>query len=599
MSTEVKQKLTVKGGEFLVKESKPSEIYTRDQMNEEQKMFTQMVQDWIKNKIDPQTEKIEKQDWDTIIPILNSAGELGLLGASLPEKYNGMGIDFNTDTFVSEEIGKAGSLSVTIAAHTGIGTLPILYFGTEEQKQEWLPKLATGEKIAAYCLTEPGSGSDALGAKTKAVLNDEGTHYILNGQKMWITNGGFADVFIVFAQIDGDKFTGFIVPADAEGVVRGEEEDKLGIKGSSTRMIFFENAKVPKENVLGEIGKGHKIAFNVLNIGRYKLCAMTMGGGKRVMKMAIDYAKEREQFDTAIANFGAIKYKLAEMAICTYTTEAATYRTSGYINDLIEKLIADGSTYVDAKLKAAEEYSVECAILKVLGSETLDYIVDENVQVHGGMGYSEEADAARAYRDSRINRIFEGTNEINRLLSVGMMMKKAMKGEIDLLGPAMALQKELMSIPSFGNDEDFNSPLASEFKALNQAKKAGLMVAGAAVQKFMQDLEKQQQIMMFLADMLIDVFAVESALLATQKLIDNQGEEAAEYEIAMSKVYTFDALNRIHQNGKNALAGFATGDELKMMLMGLKRFTKIDPLNTIELRNKIADKVVEAGEYCF
>ena len=595
----VKQKLNLKGGEFLVKESQPSDVYTRDEMTEEQKMFVQMVRDWVQNKVVPNTHSIEKQDWDTVIKLLKEAGELGMLGASLPEEYNGMAIDFNTDSYISEEIGSAGSISVSVAAHTGIGTLPIFYFGTEEQKQEWLPELATGNKIAAYCLTEPGSGSDALGAKTKAVLNDEGTHYTINGQKMWITNGGFADVFIVFAQIDGDKFTAFIVPADAEGVVRGEEEDKLGIKGSSTRMIFFENAKVPKENVLGEIGKGHKIAFNVLNIGRYKLCAMAMGAGKRVMRMAIDYAKEREQFGTAIANFGAIQYKLAEMAIRTYATEAATYRTSGYINDLIEKLIADGTPYVDAKLKAAEEYSVECAILKVLGSETLDYIVDENVQVHGGMGYSEEADAARAYRDSRINRIFEGTNEINRLLSVGMMMKKGMKGEIDLLGPAMALQKELMSIPSFGDDNSSDSPLAKEFKAVKQAKKAGLMVAGAAAQEFMQELEKQQQIMMFLSDMLIDAFAVESALLATQKLIDDQGEEAAEYEIAMSKVYTFDALNRIHQNGKNALSAFASGDELKMMLMGVKRFTKIEALNTVELRRKIAKKVVEEGEYCF
>ena len=596
---ETTTKTTLKGGEFLVKEADVSNVYTRDEMNEEQKMFSQMVLDWITNKVDPNREKIEKLDFDVILPLLNEAGELGILGASLPEEYNGMGVNFNTDTYISEEVGKAGSLSVSVAAHTGIGTLPILYFGTDEQKQEWLPALGTGQKFAAYCLTEPGSGSDALGAKTKAVLNDEGTHYIINGQKMWITNGGFADVFIVFAQIDGDKFTGFIVPADTEGVTRGEEEKKLGIKGSSTRMIFFENAKVPKENVLGEIGKGHKIAFNVLNIGRYKLCAMAMGASKRVMKMAIDYAKEREQFDTSIANFGAIKYKLAEMAIKIYATEAATYRTSGYINDRIEQLIADGSNYVDAKLQAAEEYSVECAILKVLGSETLDYVVDENVQVHGGMGYSEEALAARAYRDARINRIFEGTNEINRLLSVGMMLKKGLKGEIDLMGPAMALQKELMSIPSFGDEENTDSPLAAEFKAINQAKKAGLMVAGAAAQEFMTELEKQQQIMMFLADMLMDAFAAESALLATQKLIDDKGEEAAEYEIAMSKVYTFDAVSRIHQNGKNALAAFASGDNLKMMLMGIKRFTKIEALNTVALRNKIAEKVTAEGEYCF
>lgn len=589
----------LKGGEFLVKDSNAADIYTREQMNEEQKMFTNMISEWIENKVYPNKLKIEKQEDNIGVELMKEAGELGLLGANIPAEYDGMGLDFNSNTFISESIGRAGSISVSVAAHTGIGSLPILYFGTDEQKKEWLPELCTGKKFAAYCLTEPGSGSDALGAKTTAILNDEGTHYVLNGQKMWITNGGFADVYIVFAQIDGDKFTGFIVPRDTEGLSLGAEEDKLGIKGSSTRMVFLEDAKVPKENVLGEIGKGHKIAFNVLNIGRYKLCAMAMGAAKQVVKMGVTYAKEREQFKTPIAEFGAIKYKIAEMATRLYATQAATYRTSGYINDMIADLVANGTDYVEAKLDAAEEYSVECAILKVLGSEALDYVVDENVQIHGGMGYSEEADAARAYRDSRINRIFEGTNEINRLLSVGMMMKKGMKGQIDLFGPAMALQKELTSIPSFDMSEDLSAPLAKEMKAIQQAKKAGLMVAGAAAQKFMQDLEKQQQIMMFLSDMLIDAFAVESAILATQKLIAEQGESAAEYQIAMTQLYTYDAMSRINKNGKDALAGFAEGDELKMMLMGLKRFTKIDPLNTVELRRKIADKVVAEGGYCF
>lgn len=585
----------LRGGEFLVKQSTPDSIFTRDEINEEQRMFLQMVQEWVDNNITPNMQKIEKQQDNIGVDLMKQAGELGILGASLPEEYQGMGIHFNTDSFLSEELGKASPISVSIAAHTGIGTLPIFYFGTEEQRNEWLPKLATGEKFAAYCLTEPTSGSDALNAKTKAILNEEGTHYILNGQKMWITNGGFADVFIVFAQVDGDKFTGFIVPSDTPGITKGEEEDKLGIKGSSTRMIFFENVSIPKENVLGEIGKGHKIAFNVLNIGRYKLCVMSLGGAKEVLKMATSYANEREQFNTPIANFGAIQYKLAEMATRMYATESATYRASGYIQEAIQQQIDEGNDYVKAKLVAAEEYSIECAILKVLGSEMLDYVVDENVQIHGGMGYSEELDAARLYRDSRINRIFEGTNEINRLLAVSMLLKKGLKGEIDLMSPAMAIQKELMSIPSFGDQPE--GELGKEFTSIEQAKKAGLLVAGAAVQTFMKDIEKEQQIILFLADMLIDIYTVESTLLRSQKLIEKQGVEASAVQIAMAKLYTFDALARIHQNGKNALSGFAKGDELKMMLMGLKRFTKIDIVNTVDLRRQIAKAVIEQKGY--
>lgn len=597
MADQIK-KHSLKGGEFLVKDSSPQSIYTRNEMNEEQQMFAQMVNDWIDNSVYPHTDAIEHQEGDICVQILKEAGQLGMLGSSIPEEYGGMGVDFNTDSYLSEELGKAGSLSVSVAAHTGIGSLPILYFGTDAQKQEWLPQLATGEKFAAYCLTEPGSGSDALSAKTKAVLNDEGTHYILNGQKMWITNGGFADVFIVFAQIDGDQFTGFIVPADTEGVIRGEEEKKLGIKGSSTRMIYFENAKVPKENVLGEIGKGHKIAFNVLNIGRYKLCVMALGGAKRVLKMGINYAKERQQFDTSIANFGAIQYKIAEMATKIYATEAASYRTSGYINDMIADEVANGTDYVSAKLKAAEEYAIECALLKVLGSEALDYVVDENVQIHGGMGYSEEGNAARAYRDSRINRIFEGTNEINRLLSVDMMVKRGLKGSIDLMGPAMAIQNELMAIPNF-DEEQVTSPIGKELKAINQAKKAGLMVAGAALQHFQQSFKNEQQIIMFLADILIDIYGAESALLATQKLIDEKGEDAAEYEIAMAQLNTYNALNHIQEQAKNALNGFASGDALRMMLLGAKRYTKSENINTVALRKKIAQKLVSDAEYAF
>jgi len=597
MESTVENKTVLKGGEFLVKESVANDIFTREELSEEQNMFADMAKDFVETRVYPNIEDIEKLKEGLVPTILKEAGELGLLGAGVPDTYGGMGADFNTDSVLAEEMGKAGSIGVSVAAHTGIGTLPILYYGTEEQKQQYLPGLSSGQLFAAYCLTEPGSGSDALGAKTKAELTEDGEHYVINGQKMWITNGGFADVFIVFAQIDGDKFTGFIVPADTPGVTRGEEERKLGIKGSSTRQIFFENAKVPKSNVLGEIGKGHKIAFNVLNIGRYKLCAMVMGGAKKVIETSVNYANERIQFKQPIAKFGAIQHKLAEMAIKTFATESATYRTSGYIQDMIEKLVAGGMDPVSAKLEAAEEYSIECAILKVLGSETIDYVVDENVQVHGGMGFSEEGTAARAFRDARINRIFEGTNEINRLLSVGMMIKKGMKGDIDLLGPAMAVGKELMSVPSFGSGpEGF---FAKEKQAIINAKKAGLLVAGSAAQKFMKDLEKEQEIMMYLADMLIDVFTAESTLLRVEKMVSAKGEEACQLEIDMAQTYLTDAMNRIGDNGRSAVAGFAEGDEMKMMLMGLKRFTKIDPVNTIAARRRIAAKMIETNGYPF
>ena len=590
-------KTVLRGGEFIVKESKFSEIYIPEQITEEQRMFRDMALDFIKNRVWPNVDRIDKQDWDFNVSLLNEAGELGLLGAALPEEYNGMGISFIADTYLSEVLGQSHSFSVSLAAHTGIGTLPILYYGTAEQKAQYLPKLATGEWKAAYCLTEPGSGSDALSAKSKAVMNAEGTHYVLNGQKMWITNSGFANVFIVFAQIDGDKFTGFIVDAKSPGISLGNEEDKMGIKGSSTRQVFFNDVLVPKENVLGNIGEGHKIAFNVLNIGRFKLGAMTAGGAKKAISVTVNYANERIQFKVPISSFGAIKHKLAEQAIKTWVTESAVFRIAGYIQDKIDELVGQGVDAAQAKLRAAEEYSIECALIKVMGSETVDYVTDEAVQVFGGTGFSEEYPVARAYRDSRINRIFEGTNEINRLLAVAQLLKKALRGTIDLVTPGMAIQKELMSIPTFSNDDE--SFFAAEKLALRQAKKALLMVSGAAGMKYMRELENQQELLMNAADVMLEIFACESAVLRTEKLVDLRGEAACQSEIDMTRVYLSDALERMYCSGKHAVAAFAEGDELRMMMMGLKRFTKYDTYNTIAARRRIADKLIEANEYCF
>jgi alkylation response protein AidB-like acyl-CoA dehydrogenase len=588
----------MKGGEFLIKQQQASEVFIPEELSEEQLMFRSMTVDFIESKIWPNVAKIDKQlENPEMIPnLLEEVGALGILGAGLPEEYGGMGVNFNTETVLSEELGKALSFGVAVAAHTGIGTLPILYFGTQEQKDKFLPDLATGKLKASYCLTEPNSGSDALAAKTKAVL--DGDKWVLNGQKMWITNAGFADLFIVFAQVDGDKFTGFIVERSTPGLTLGDEEVKLGIKGSSTRQVFFENVRIPKDNLLGEIGKGHKIAFNVLNIGRFKLCAMVMGGCKKAIDIATNYANERHQFGQAISGFGAIKHKLAEMAIRTFATDSATYRVSDLITDKITELKEAGLSKVEAKLKAAEEYSIECAILKVLGSESLDYVIDEAVQIFGGTGYSEEYPVARMYRDARINRIFEGTNEINRMLAVGQLMKKALKGELDLMSPAMKLQEELMAIPDFG-DEDDTDLFHTEKKAVANAKKAILLCAGSAAQKFMMDLEKQQEILMNLADMVMDTFTAESTLLRTEKMVQIKGEAEAELQILMTKTYLSDALERIHRSGKHALCGFAEGDELRMMLIGVKRFTKYDPFNTIAARQAIADKMIESNKYPF
>lgn len=598
METTEAKKTALKGAEWIVKESTSADVFTPEELNEEQLMIKGMATDFVETEIDPNVAAIDKHQEGLVPSLLDKAGELGLLGMAIPEEYGGFGKDLNTNTVVAEVIGGAHAFAVALSAHTGIGTLPILYFGNDEQKAKYLPGLASGELKASYCLTEPGSGSDALGAKTKAVLSEDGKHYIINGQKMWITNAGFADVFIVFAKIDGEKFTGFILEKGMEGLSLGAEEDKLGIKGSSTRQVFFQDVKVPVENLLGEIGKGHKIAFNILNIGRYKLAAAAIGGAKRAATTAIKYANERNQFNQPISNFGAIKYKLAEQAIKIYAGESITYRTSDLIEQKEKELLAAGKSHNEALLAAAEEYSIECAILKFVGSEVLDYVVDENVQVHGGYGFSEEYPAARAYRDSRINRIFEGTNEINRLLTVDMLVRKAMGGSIDLMTPAMAVQKELMSVPDFGGDEA-TGVFAAEKKALKNAKKAVLMTAGAAFQRLMQKMKEEQEIVMDLADMMAEVFTIESMILRTEKIAELKGEADAQVYVDMTKVYVSDALERINLHGKHAISAFAEGDELRMMLMGLKRFTKLDPVNTKTLRRNVAAKLIDANQYCF
>ncbi|MDX2195150.1 MAG: acyl-CoA dehydrogenase family protein [Cytophagales bacterium] len=586
---------TIKGGEYLVKNIACKDIFTPEEFSEEQRMIADMAKDFIEKEIIPHLDRIDKLEEGLMPSLLNKAGELGLLGTSIPEQYNGFGKDFNTSLKMTEEIGAGHSFAVALAAHTGIGTLPILYFGNDAQKSKYLPKLATGELKASYCLTEPGSGSDALAAKTKAILNPEGTHYVINGQKMWITNAGFADVFIVFAQIDGDKFTGFIIDKGTEGLTLGNEEHKMGIKGSSTRQVFFNDCKVPKENVLGEIGKGHLIAFNILNVGRIKLAAAALGASKRTATLAVKYANERQQFKQPISSFGAIKYKLAEQAIKIFATESALYRAGHDINQAEEKLLAQGKSYNEAVMGAAEEFAVECAILKVAGSETLDYVADEGVQILGGYGFSADYPMDRAYRDSRINRIFEGTNEINRMLIIDMLMKRAMKGKIDLMGPASAIQKELMSVPDMQNEDA--TLLSEEYKAVANFKKATLMTAGFAVQKYMMTLSQEQEILTNIADMAIDTYMAESILLRTDKIVQALGEAKADIYVTMAKTYIFDTVDKITVSCKNAINSMTEGDEQRMLHMGLKRYTKYINYNTKEARRKVAAKLIEDNCY--
>lgn len=591
---------SIKGGEFLIRETSAQEIFIPEEYTEEQKMMAQACQDFIDTEITPKIEEIDSMKNPDLVPsIFKKAGELGLLGISVPEEYGGMGMNFVTSMLIADIIGSAGSFSTTYGAHTGIGTLPILYYGSEEQKQKYLPKLATGEWAACYCLTEPDAGSDANSGKTKAELTPDGKHYLINGQKMWISNAGFADLFIVFAKIEDDKnLTAFIVEKTFGGITMNEEEKKMGIKGSSTRQVFFNDCKVPVENMLSERQNGFKIAVNILNIGRIKLGSGILGGVRAVTTKSIKYSTERKQFGVSINTFGAIKSKLAEMAIRTYVSESLCYRAGQDIEEQINSFVAEGMEESQAKLKGVEAFAMECAIAKIHGSEVLDYVVDQGVQVYGGMGYSAEAPMERAYRDARIARIYEGTNEINRMLMIGMLLKRAMKGEINLFEPAMAVSAELTSVPSF-ETIDTSELFASEKEVLKKLKKVFLMVGGKAAMALQDKIEEEQEIMMNLADVMIEIYAAESAILRSEKLVSIQGEEATTMQIAMSQVYLAEAVDKINAASKEAIASFTKGDEQKVMLMGLKRFTKADLVNTKELRRQIADYMIEQGKYPF
>ena len=597
MNAATETKNVLKGGEWLVKESSPFETFISEDFVEEQRMIRDMCNQFLDVEVYPILDRIDNLEPGLMKSLVTKAGEQGLLSVSFPEEYGGLGKDFVTSTIVNEYLGAGHSFSVAIAAHTGIGTLPILYFGTPEQKQKYIPKLITGEWAGAYGLTEPNSGSDALGAKTTAKLSADGKYYLLNGQKCWITNGGFAQVYTVFAKVDGDKFTGFIVERGTEGFTQGPEEHKMGIKGSSTVQLYLQDAKVPVENVLGEIGKGHKIAFNILNIGRLKLCAAAVGGARRALTESVVYAKTREQFKQPISNFGAIKHKLAEMAIKIFVAESSLYRTADWIDKKEMELLTAGKPFNEALLGGAEEYAIECAMLKVYGSEVLDFVVDEGVQIHGGNGFSAEYNISRAYRDSRINRIYEGTNEINRLLTLDMTLKRAMGGRLDLMGPAMNVQKELMSIPDFGSGDEI--PFAKEKKLVANLKKAILMTAGAAVQKLMMRIEQEQEVLMNLADMAIETFNAESVLLRVMNMTDRHGEAATQLNLDIMRTYLYDAADKVNKSGKDAINAFADGDEQRMILMGLKRFTKAESYNTRDARRRIADKMIAEGKYCF
>jgi alkylation response protein AidB-like acyl-CoA dehydrogenase len=597
MSTTVEPKPQteqVKGGSFLIEERTPSEIFTPEDFTEEQRMIAQTTYDFMMGEVYPHREEIEHKNFDVTVGLLRKAATLGLLSVDIPEKYDGLGLDKVCSMLVAENLSRDGSFAVSHGGHSGIGTWPIIYFGTEEQKKHYLPKLATGELISAYALTEPHSGSDALAAKTRAVLSEDGKYYILNGTKMWITNASFADMFITFAKVDGDKFSCFIIERKFPGVTTGREEKKMGIRGSSTCTLELNDARVPVENLLGEIGKGHIIAFNVLNMGRFKLGAGCVGGVKIAMKESIAYANERHQFNKPISSFGAIKHKLAEMAIRCYALESMSYRTAGLMDRALEGIDVDDTKGI---LKGIEEYAIECSIMKVYGSEILGYVVDEMVQIFGGYGYSEEYPAEKAYRDARINRIFEGTNEINRMLIPGMLLKRAMKGHLPLMSAAQKLMDEILSFPSMEEEEE--TVLAEEARVVRNAKKVALMIAGSAAQKYMQNLSDQQELLIGVADIIMEAYAMESTLLRTLKFIENQGEAKSQLRIEATRTFINDAIDRVDTRAKTMLAAISEGDMLRTNLAALKRFTRHTPHNTIASRQRIADALIEIGRYIF
>ena len=591
-----------RGGQFLVKETKCEAIFTPEDFNEEQLMMRDSVKEFVDKEIWPYKNRFENKDFALTEETMKKAGDLGFLSVAVPESYGGMGMGFVNTVLVCDYIsGATGSFSTAFGAHTGIGTMPITLYGTEEQKQKYVPKLASGEWFGAYCLTEPGAGSDANSGKTKAVLSDDGTHYKITGQKMWISNAGFCSLFIVFARIEDDKnITGFIVENDSSnGISMGEEEHKLGIRASSTRQVFFNETKVPVENMLSERGNGFKIAMNALNVGRIKLAAACLDAQRRVTTGAINYAVDRVQFNTSISQFGAVRQKIAEMATSCYAGESATYRAAKDIEDRIIARESEGASHQEAELKGVEEYAIECSILKVAVSEDVQKCADEGIQIFGGMGFSEDTPMESAWRDARIARIYEGTNEINRMLSVGMLIKKAMKGHVDLLGPASQVQEELMGIPSF-DVPDYSELFAEEKEMIGKIKKAFLMVAGGAVQKYGPDLEGHQQLLMAAADMLIEIYMAESTILRTEKIAKNNGVEKVQEQIAMARLYLYNAVDIINLKGKESIISFAEGDEQRMMLMGLRRFTKYTNMpNIVALREIITTKLVDKNEYCF
>ncbi len=586
----------LKGGEFLIKETNFEDVFIPEEFNEEQRMIAQTCKDFTDTRVLPNIDQLDTHDRVLLAQLMKEAGELGLLGISVPEEHMGFEQDFVTSMLALEEMGKGYGFAVAYSAHTGIGTLPILYFGTEEQKAKYLPGLATGETVGAYCLTEPDAGSDANSGKSRAILSEDGKTYNLNGVKMWITNGGIADLLIVFAKIGDDKnLSAFIIDAKSEGITIGVDEEKLGIRGSSTVQVFFEDVKVPAENLLGKQNGGFKIALYILNLGRIKLSGATIGASKATIDVSVKYANERKQFKTPISNFGAIKYKIAEMSIRTFVSESLTYRISQNIDDAINEAVAEGVEKGKASVESIRQYGIEASIAKVFGSEALDYVVDEAVQIHGGMGYSAESAVERAYRDSRINRIFEGTNEINRMVTVGELIKRAMKGEIDMMGPAMAVAEELMGIPDFGS---VSLDYFEEYHvAIKKFKKSILMVSGAALQKYMQDINNEQELLMNAADMLMYTYAAESTLLRVEKLNSMLDEDKMGIYKDILDVVMYDYAHLINKLGIDGVNSFAEGDEQKAMLMGMKRFTKIKSVNVVKARRNIADALIEENKY--